>query len=163
MDARVHHVKKDPVDPPQPGERRISGFVRAPVRPSAPPAGGGTRRPDWAGSRRVLPGSTSVYVVDPDGYRRCVPNHLTYNRLFRGWQGVVDDPDVLGIAERPPMTTSARLIRGDLSSTVYLFDSGVKGCIPSHSAMDKYWFSWERIEVLKQYFVDTIPNGRPWQ
>jgi hypothetical protein len=120
-------------------------------------------RTDQAGSRRVLPGSTSVYVIDSDGYRRSIPNHLTYNRLFRSWQGIVDDPDIERMAERPGLTSGAMLVRGDLSTTLYLLDHGIKRCIPSPALMDKYWFSWERIEVLKQFLVDTIPSGRPWQ
>jgi len=54
------------------------------------------------------------------------------------------------------------LIRGDLSTMLYLLDHGVKRCIPSPAIMEKYWFSWDRIEVLKQFLVDTIPSTRPW-
>ena len=133
------------------------------AEPPLPLAGVRLPRPDQAGSRRVAPGGSSVFVVDGDGYRHLIPNHLTYNRLFRSWQGIVDDPDLERMAERPALTSGAMLIRGDLSTALYLLDHGIKRCIPSPAVVDKYGFSWERIEVLKQFLVDTIPNGRPWK
>jgi hypothetical protein len=122
----------------------------------------GIPRPELAGSRRCMPRCTSVFLVDSDGYRRPIPNHLTYNRLFRGWQGLVDDPDLEQLPMRPALSTSVMLIRGELSPMLYLLDHGLKRCIPSPAIMDKYWFAWDRIEVLKQFLVDTIPSGRPW-
>ena len=122
----------------------------------------GTPRPELAGSRRSLPGCTSVYVIDGEGYRRGIPNSTTYNRLFRSWDGVVDDPNLEAIAQRTGLSTSAMVVRGDLSTTLYLLDHGLKRCIPSPAVMDKYWFNWEHLEVLKQFLVDTIPSGRPW-
>jgi hypothetical protein len=160
-DSPVHNPKPDTTAVP-------TGTHPSTIRPvvgrpsSRPPAPTGTLRPDLAGSRRLLPGSTSVFLVDPDGYRRAVPNSVTYNRLFRSWQGAIDDPDLEGIAERPGFSTSVMLIRGDLSTILYLLDHGLKRCIPGPAMMDKYWFNWDRIEVLKQFLVDTIPSGRPW-
>ncbi len=101
-------------------------------------------------------------MIDAEGYRRAVPNSTTYNRLFRSWEGVVDDPNLEEIAQKNALSTSAMVVRGDLSTILYLLDHGLKRCIPSPAVMDKYWFNWEHLEVLKQFLVDTIPSGRPW-
>lgn len=156
--------------PPPADEQASTRTPTEPSRPSsshpptssAPEAAKGIPRPELAGSRRCMPRCTSVFLVDSDGYRRSVPNHLTYNRLFRGWQGLVDDPDLELLPMRPALSTSVMLIRGELSPVLYLLDHGLKRCIPSPAIMDKYWFAWDRIEVLKQFLVDTIPSGRPW-
>jgi len=140
-------------------EERALHLSPRPSRPWLPVA---AARPELAGTRRVAPGCTSVFVIDPDGYRRSIPSHKTYNRLFRGWQGVVDDPYLEQIAERTGLTTSAMLVRGDLSPTLYLLDHGIKRCIQGPAMMDKYWFNWDRIEVLKQFLVDAMPTGRSW-
>src|SRR5579863_287731 len=104
-----------------------SSLPAAPVsRPSShssvPPASATIPRPELAGSRRCLPGSISIYVIDSDGYRRAIPNSLTYNRLFRGWQGVVDDPFLERLPQHPALSTSVMLVRGDLSTMLYILD-----------------------------------------
>jgi hypothetical protein len=120
-------------------------------------------RPDLAGSRRVVPETTTVFLIDPEGYRRRVPNFMTYNRLFRSWHDVVDDARLDEISERPEFTTGAMLVRGESSPAVFLLDHGVKRWVVSDAALEKYWFNVDRVFVVAQDLVDRIPNGPPWR
>jgi len=108
------------------------------------------------------PASASIYLIDPDGYRRWVPNRLTYDRLFRDREGIADDFALDQIAQRPRITSAAMLIRGDESDSLYLLEHGVKRLIPSPAVMDKYHFSWDRVFAVKQFFIEKIPHGRNW-
>jgi hypothetical protein len=123
---------------------------------------GAEPQPERAGCRLVSPGRPDVYVVDPAGYRRRVANHSTYDRLFRDWRGIADACDLEGIAERPALTSGSLLVRGDASAMIYLLDEGRKRLIPSHTVMDKYWFNWGRICVVRQILIDHVPAGDVW-
>jgi hypothetical protein len=131
--------------------------------PEARQQAAGLPRPDRAGLRLVSPGRPAVYVVDPAGYRRRIANHSTYDRLFRDWRGIVDASDVEAIAERPPLTSSSLLVRGDADTRIYLLDEGRKRLIPSAAVMDKYWFNWGRVCVVRQILVDHVPEGDVWE
>jgi hypothetical protein len=119
--------------------------------------------PTRSGCRLVSPGRPDVYVVDPGGYRRRIANHSTYDRLFRDWRGIADARDLEGIAERPPVSSASLLVRGDASARIYLLDDGRKRLIPSDLVMDKYWFNWGRICVVRQILIDHVPPGDPWE
>jgi hypothetical protein len=119
-------------------------------------------QPKRSGSRLVSPGQPNVHVVDPAGYRRRIANHSTYDRLFRDWRGIVDAPDLESVAERPPLTSGSLLVRGDASARIYLLDEGRKRLIPSDAVMDKYWFNWGRICVVRQILIDHVPTGDVW-
>lgn len=119
-------------------------------------------QPERSGTRLVSPGRPDVYLVDPSGYRRRIANHLTYDRLFRDWRGIVDVRDLDVMAERPPLTTGSLLVRGDASARIYLLDDGRKRLIPSDTVMDKYWFNWGRICVVRQILIDHVPTGEIW-
>jgi hypothetical protein len=119
-------------------------------------------RRDLAGCRMRTPASASIYLIDPDGYRRWVPNRLTYDRLFRDREGIADDLALDQIAQRPRITSAAMLVRGDESDSLYLLERGVKRLIPSPAVMDKYHFSWDRVFAVKQFLIEKIPHGRNW-
>ena len=119
-------------------------------------------QPERSGCRLVSPGRSDVYLVDPSGYRRRIANHSTYDRLFRDWRGIVDARDLDGMAERPPLASGSLLVRGDASARIYLLDDGRKRLIPSDTVMDKYWFNWGRICVVRQVLIDHVPTGELW-
>ena len=136
----------------------------------SPKAGSGIRAvrgpepdPERAGCRLVIPGQPHVYLIDPAGYRRRVASHATYDRLFRDWRGIVDTSDLERLTERPPLTSGSLLVRGDASARIYLLDEGRKRFIPSDAAMDKYWFNWARICVVRQVLIDHVPLGDAWE
>jgi hypothetical protein len=116
-------------------------------------------RPDLAGLRMKTPNHPEVYLIDPDGYRRWIPNTATYNNLFRGWDGIISDIDVDEIALGPALTDGAALAKADNNAAVYLVSNNMKRWIVSSAAMDKYDFNWQRIYVLPHVFIDFIPTG----
>jgi hypothetical protein len=120
-------------------------------------------RPDLAGYRLVRPGHPEIYLVDPDGYRRRVPNHTTYNRLFRSWSGITNEACLADVALRPQFTTGTVLVRGDASSRIYLLDEGLKRLITDDTVMEKYWFNWAGLFVVKQALLDRIRPGVDWK
>jgi hypothetical protein len=123
----------------------------------------GVPRRDRAGHRLVSPGDPEVYLVDPDGYRRRIPNHTTYNRLFRNWSGIADESRLEAIALGPDLTTGTILVRGDQSDAIYLLDQGRKRLVTDAAAMDKYWFNWSRIFSVRQGVIDRIPPAADWE
>ena len=127
------------------------------------PASGSRPRPERSGARIVSPGRPDVYLVDPAGYRRRIPNHTTYCRLFRDWRGISDADDLDEIAEGLPFKSATILVRGDAAARIYLLDNGRKRLVPSDTVMDKYWFNWGRICVVRQILIDHVPEGDLWE
>ena len=119
-------------------------------------------RPDLAGLRVKLPTQPQIYLIDPDGYRRWIPNPDTYNNLFRDWNGVVTDIDINEIAEGSALTDGAVLVRGSNSAPVYLVSNSMRRWVTSPAAMDKYHFNWNRVYVVPPVLVDFIPQGQNW-
>lgn len=146
-------------------DKPLSSDRMRPSREGAPPCSASERlvpRPDLAGQRIVLPGYADIHLVDPEGYRRRIPNHTTYNRLFRSWDGICDEPGLARIAVRHDFTLGTVLVRGDASGRIYLLDHGMKRLIVTHSVMEKYWFSWSLIHVVQQSLIDRIHSGAEW-
>ena len=123
---------------------------------------GAAPRPDLAGRRLRKPGH-GVYLVDPAGYRRHVPDAASYERLFRSWDGVVSMPDVDELPERAPIGEATMLVRGDASDLVYVIDQGRKRRIVGPDVMDKYWFDWGRVCRVRQVLVDHFSCGTNWE
>jgi hypothetical protein len=122
-----------------------------------------TPRPDLAGRRLRMPGQRGVYLVDPAGYRRHVPDVATYERLFRSWDGIATLPDVDELPDRPPLGDGTMLVRGDATGAVYVIDQGRKRRIASPHTMDKYWFDWSRVCPVRQVLVDHFSCGNHWE
>jgi hypothetical protein len=118
--------------------------------------------PDLAGCRLVRSGYPDIYVVDRDGYPRCIADHETYNRLFRDWSGVIEtDRDPAALAE--PIGHGTVLVRGHKSKSIYIIDNGYRRLVSGPAVMDKYWFNRERISVMNQTVLESIALGRDWE
>ena len=128
-------------------------------RPEAAPL----PRPELAGYRLVYPGETEIYLVDPAGFRRRIPNRETYARLFRDGRGVVTTREVREVARHPDLAQSTLLLSAELADSVYLLDDGRKRLITSSQVMDKYWFNWDRVSLVRRALVDALPNGEIWE
>jgi hypothetical protein len=124
---------------------------------------GASPQPALSGYRLVSPGLPEIYLVDPAGYRRRIPNHTTYNRLFRSWRGIVDTADMADISEGAPLTNGTLLVRGDSKNEIYLLDEGRKRVLTRDQVMDKYWFNWGRVCVIRQVLMDQVPEGDVWE
>jgi len=118
-------------------------------------------RQDLAGRLFRLRGLSALYLVDPAGFRRRIPSRTVHERLFR--QGTqVDTADVADVAPRPPLAASTMLVRGGDSDILYLLDQGRKRRILGPPAMAKYSFDWDRVCVVRQVLIDSIPSGADW-
>jgi len=118
--------------------------------------------PSIAGRRVMRPGDADTYLMDPQGYRRRIANQTTYNRLFRDWSGIID-LNLHDIAQREALAPGTLLVRADRSDTVYLVDAGRRRRISNAAVMDKYWFNWLTVCVMREPLVERIPMGREWE
>ena len=118
--------------------------------------------PSLAGRRVMCPGDADIYLMDPQGYRRRIANHTTYNRLFRDWSSIID-LNLRRIAQRAALAPGTLLVRADRSDTVYLVDAGRRRRISNGAVMDKYWFNWLEVCVMLEPLVERIPMGREWE
>jgi hypothetical protein len=119
-------------------------------------------RPDLAGLRIKAANAAPIYLIDPEGYRRWIPDPVTFDNLFRGWDGVIVVLDIASIAARSNISSGAVLIRGNGRAPVYLVSNGFKRWITSPAAMDKYYFDWNKVQVLPPIVVDSIQTGASW-
>lgn len=119
-------------------------------------------RPDLSGLRVKMPNHPEIYLIDPEGYRRWIPNPPTYNNLFRSWDGVVIDINIDEIAQSTPLSNGAILARAAGTAPVYLVSNGVKRWVTSPQVMDKYNFRWDRVYELPAVAINFIPTGASW-
>jgi hypothetical protein len=124
-----------------------------------------TPRPELAGCKVRIRGTTPIYLIDPDGYRRLVPFPLTFMNLFedRALLEIVVASSVTEIAEGPAMDNGAVLLRGMSCECIYLLDQGKKRLITSRQIMDKYQFSEQAVVVIPRIVLDAIPDGEIWE
>jgi hypothetical protein len=118
-------------------------------------------RPDLAGLRVTSLTRGPIYLVNPEGLLQWVPNPPTYNNLFRDWNGVIS-LDTAPLSIGTALSDGAILAKGHVSAPVYIISNGKKRWITSPAAMDKYYFAWERIYVVPQVLIDSIPTGNSW-
>src|SRR5947207_11453662 len=93
-----------------------------------------TPHPELAGCKARIPGTTPIYVIDRNGYRRYVPFPLTFLNLFGDTISSINmmvEEEVAGIAIGPPLDERAILVRGASSESIYLMDRGAKKLISS--------------------------------
>jgi hypothetical protein len=122
-------------------------------------------RPELAGCKVRVTGTTPVYLIDRGGYRRLIPSPLTFLNLFqdKAMLQVLVSSSNADISEGPPLDDGAVLFRGRTSECVYLLDHGKKRLITCQAVMDKYEFSEESIIVAPQILVDAVPEGEVWE
>ena len=120
-------------------------------------------QPIMAGYRLVRPGKPDIYLVDPAGYRRRIPNHTVYCRLFRSWHGIIDVHALDDIAEGAPFAVDTRLVRGDDSYAFYILDGSRKRALANEAVLDKYWFDRGGVALVPQRLVDDMPTGELWE
>ena len=119
-------------------------------------------RPDLAGLRLKSPNDAAIYMVDPDGLLRWIPNAATYNNLFRDWNGVVISTDIPDISRGLNLTDGSVLVQGTGTAAVYLASNGIKRWITSPATMDKYYFNWNTVFQVPPVLVDSIGTGTSW-
>ena len=126
----------------------------------------GTPRPELAGCKVRVKGTTPIYVIDRCGYRRLVPFPFTFMNLFKDasvFEGLLVSSTVSDIAEGRALDENSILVRGISSETIYLLDSGTKRPISSRRIMDKYDFDERAVVVVPQVLIDAVPQGELWE
>jgi len=118
--------------------------------------------PELAGQRMKSPAHPAVFLIDPEGYKRWIPNPATYNNLFVDWAGIYVDADVIYIDQGPSLSDGAFLAKASNSAAVYLVSNGQKRWITSPAVMNKYYFNWGAINVLPPAYLEAVPTGPNW-
>ena len=141
----------------------------APVLPHSPSVADSCNvaipRPELAGRKVRITGTTPIYLIDPEGYRRLVPFPLTFMNLFedRAVLQVLVASTVTEIAEGPALDNGAILLRGSSCERIYLLDQGKKRLITSEQVMNKYGFSERAVVVVPKILIDAVPEGETWE
>jgi hypothetical protein len=120
-------------------------------------------RPDLAGCRLRRPGGRTVYLVDPAGCRRRMPDDLAYARLFRERSRIADHGGLEAIVRGPSFAANTMLVRGHASETLYLLDRGRKRRIAGTTTLHKYSFDSDRVFVVRQPLIDAMACGTDWE
>jgi hypothetical protein len=120
-------------------------------------------RPDLAGKRLRRPGGRTAYLVDPAGYRRRMPDDLSYARLFRDGARIADHRGLETIVQGPSFSANTMLVRGHTSETLYLLDRGRKRRIAGTATLHKYCFESDRVFVVRQPLIDAMACGADWE
>jgi hypothetical protein len=141
----------------------LACVLAALVQPAAAVAREAVPHPSLSGNRIQAPGNPAIYLMDPEGYRRWSPDPTTFDNLFRNWDGVIQDPHIDLIAERPALSSGAFLATAPGRPQVYLVSNGQKRWIVSPATMDKYNFSWEKIQKVSPLVLDAVTDGPPWR
>ncbi|CUI07014.1 hypothetical protein [Massilia antarctica] len=115
-------------------------------------------RRDLDGLRMQFPGAPAIYLID-QGVKRHIPDPDTYDKLFRDWNGVVQDPHLNDIDTGTPLSHGAVLAQAFGDAAVYLIDNGVKRHIASPETMDRYYFDWNKIQHVAPILIRSIQNG----
>lgn len=119
-------------------------------------------RPDLSGLRvtSLQPGNP-IYMVDPEGFLRKIPNPETYNNLFVNWSGIIQ-MDLIDIAIGTPITDGAILAKRNIDGSVYIVSNGMERPILSPEVMNKYNFNWAAIYLVPHVLLDFIRTGNTW-
>lgn len=113
------------------------------------------------GQRIKHPDSAAVYLVDGNGKERAIPNETVYFNLFDSWSGIVVT-STAGCLIDGVTLYGARLIKTANNPSVYIIDGNYKRGIPSEAAFNKYGFSWSKIAIVSQSYLDSWPTGAYW-
>jgi Zn-finger protein len=110
-------------------------------------------------------GQVSLHL---DGTIRAVRNPAVYGRLFAGPinpAAMTRYHSVPSIAEGPPLSENARLVKSSDAPEVYLVDdqSGVqvRRHVASAQMFDELGFDWNKVEVWTPSEVNRLPAGQP--
>lgn len=120
-------------------------------------------RIDMSGMRVRSPTDQAVYLIDPNGYKRWIPNLTTYYNLFASEADIFPFPDVIYISEGPALSDGAFLAKASSSEAVYLVSNGQKRWIIDYNTfLFKYHFDESKIQILSPANLAAIPTGPSW-
>jgi hypothetical protein len=122
------------------------------------------------GARIKDPSKDEVYLIDPEGYRRHIPNEAAYNRLFRSWDGIQSTTNTACIKLGPPLDSAeVKIVKSSSNGNYYIADKPVPNSslvtyrwIISPEVFDKYNFKWENPANVSQTQLDQKADVRFW-
>jgi hypothetical protein len=118
--------------------------------------------PAYAGARIESLTTGKIYLVDPEGYKRWIPDSITYHGLFRSPKAVtVDDRLVNSIEERPALESGAALAAAP-GEALYFVSNGEKRLITGQSVLAKYGFDFAKVHDVPAPIMHAVPTGDPW-
>jgi hypothetical protein len=115
----------------------------------------------------------AVFLIDPEGYKRLIPDTTTLHRLFGPNPRIVADDGYSSTRAGPDFTKQAKLVQGNSTEAhnVYFADQPVRGSfffryrwIPSNDAMGRYRFDTKNIDKVttSQSEIDQNTDPRFW-
>jgi hypothetical protein len=117
------------------------------------------------GQRVKSPTNATVYMIDPAGYKRRIPNPTTYNQFFRDWNGIITTAETTCYWTGPEIEVSIDFLARTNGGAYYWVETTgpnqVARWIPSSAVYDKYHFSWSKPGVLSQQWFDDH-RGPNW-
>ncbi len=105
-----------------------------------------------------------LFLVDPLGALREIPDRPTFDNLFR--DGTVINTVSEGLDTIPrcrALSPGAILLRGQGSNGVYLMSDGRRYGIASPAAMDRYSLAWEKVLEAPAPVLAFFPEGFTWR
>lgn len=119
-------------------------------------------RPDLDGLLVKSPayGADQVYLVD-EGKRRWVPSHTVMQALFRPGAPLIADIDAIFISEGDALSEGAHLAQDMSDKKVYLVEKGTKRWVTSAAAMNRYSFSYEKVDPTSHETLAGLRDGPP--
>lgn len=123
------------------------------------------------GHRVKAPNSPEVFMVDPEGDRRLIPDPGTYLRLFRDWGGIITINDMHCIRRGKDVSPRDFLAQSDSGPEVFfvefLYQSGDflvywPRWIPSVSVFDRYHFRWQSVALTSGSWLAAWRDEPNW-
>ncbi|MFF7388621.1 hypothetical protein ACFZAE_09245 [Streptomyces scabiei] len=121
------------------------------------------------GARLKTPSSSAVYLVDPQGTLRHIPDGTVYDRLFDDWNyWTVSDSELSSCWPYPPRKyplNGAHLVKTGDSAKVYIYDSHYnryRWIVDGYTFATKYGFSWDKVRT-QELDPDSIERSWPWR
>jgi hypothetical protein len=117
----------------------------------------------YTGYRVKADDDPKIYLV-MFGLRHWIPGERTYNNLFRDWSGVLRFPTTDALREVIPETVSltagACLAKSSDRDLIYLINENRRLWVSSPAVMDKFYFDWDKVVVVPDNIISSIPLGR---
>jgi hypothetical protein len=117
-------------------------------------------RPEFNGIRVKHPENPTIYLVD-QGYKRAIPDALTYNGLFRDWKGIVTDLDLDNVPMGPNLSAKNILVRCSNDETAYLIDGDMKRPIEGDRTFEAFHFDPKKVHLVPAVLIEPFQVGRP--
>ena len=109
-----------------------------------------------------------IYLVDPQGTLRHIPDGTVYDQLYDDWNyRTLSDIELSSCWPYPPRKyplNDAHLVKTDDSTKVYIYDAHYKRyrwIVDGYTFATKYGFSWDKVRTL-ELDPESVNWSWPW-